>query len=153
MSTISTLFSLAGKAAIVLGGTGGLGQAMTQALAEAGADIVSIELPNDPQSENLKKLVEETGRKHAKFHCDIKNAKELRAVFAKIWEAGVIPDILLNSAGIQRRGKVEDISDEDLDDVHSALEYMNYNVLTNPRSWTSTSKQHTLLARSSASNC
>lgn len=115
--TVASLFSLTSKTAIVLGGTGGLGQAMTQALAEAGADIVSIELPNDPQSENLQKLIKETGRNYQSFHCDIKNAKDLRAAFAKIWDAGVTPDILLNSAGIQRRGKVEDISDQDLEDV------------------------------------
>jgi 2-dehydro-3-deoxy-D-gluconate 5-dehydrogenase len=116
-TTVANLFSLTGKTAIVLGGTGGLGQVMTLALAEAGADIVSIELPNDELSSELESGVKKLGRKHSKFDCDVADAKNLRETFAKIWDYGVVPDILLNSAGIQRRGKVEEISDKDLDDV------------------------------------
>jgi 2-deoxy-D-gluconate 3-dehydrogenase len=115
--TVASLFSLTGKQAIVLGGTGGLGQVMALALAEAGADIVSIELPDDKLSKALEDGVKKLGRKHAKFECNVADAKNLRSTFAKIWESGIVPDILLNSAGIQRRGKVEEISDEDLDDV------------------------------------
>ena len=116
-STVAALFSLTGKTAIVLGGTGGLGQVMTLGLAEAGADIVSIELPNDAQSGKLEQSIKQLDRKYSKFECDIADSKNLRSTFARVWEAGVVPDILLNSAGIQRRGKVEEISDEDLDDV------------------------------------
>jgi 2-deoxy-D-gluconate 3-dehydrogenase len=115
--TVASLFSLVGKQAIVLGGTGGLGQVMALALAEAGADIVSIELPGDKQSKALEDGVKKLGRKHVKFDCNVADAKSLRSTFNKIWDSGVIPDILLNSAGIQRRGKVEEISDDDLDDV------------------------------------
>ncbi len=38
------LFSLAGKTAVVTGGTRGIGQAMAIALAEAGADIILIQV-------------------------------------------------------------------------------------------------------------
>ncbi|KAF2396828.1 2-deoxy-D-gluconate 3-dehydrogenase [Trichodelitschia bisporula] len=114
---ITSLFSLEGKTAIVLGATGGLGQAMTTALAEAGANIVSVELPSDSQSEALRSNVEKAGRTHMVFHSNVGDAKSLRGAFAQIWEKGVVPDILLNCAGIQRRGKVEEITDKDLDDV------------------------------------
>lgn len=40
----ASLFSLSGKTAIVTGGTRGIGQAMAFALAEAGADIVLIQV-------------------------------------------------------------------------------------------------------------
>lgn len=40
------LFSLAGRTALVTGGTRGIGQAMTLALAEAGADIVLVQVRN-----------------------------------------------------------------------------------------------------------
>jgi len=116
-TTVAHLFSLTGKTAIVLGGTGGLGQVMTLALAEAGTDIVSIELPNDAQSGKLEEGIKQLGRKYSKFDCNVADAKSLRSTFAKIWDSGIVPDILLNSAGIQRRGKAEEISDEDLDDV------------------------------------
>lgn len=116
-STIMTMFSLTGKTAIVLGGTGGLGAVMTLGLAEAGANIVSLELPDDKQSQALEESITKLGRRYTKFECNVGDAKSLRSTFGRIWESGVVPDILLNSAGIQRRGKAEDISDEDLDAV------------------------------------
>lgn len=42
--SIASLFSLSGQTAVVTGGTRGIGQAMTIALAEAGADIVLIQV-------------------------------------------------------------------------------------------------------------
>lgn len=39
-----SLFSLAGKRALVTGGTSGIGQAISMALAEAGADIILVQV-------------------------------------------------------------------------------------------------------------
>lgn len=44
MSSIASLFDLSGQTAVVTGGTRGIGQAMAYALAEAGADIVLIQV-------------------------------------------------------------------------------------------------------------
>jgi 2-deoxy-D-gluconate 3-dehydrogenase len=117
LPSVQELFSLAGKTAIVTGGTGGLGLAMSIALAEAGADIVSIQMPNDPRSNLLANAMEELGRKFQVFETDVADSPKLRECFAKIWEAGVIPDILLNCAGINRRSQVENFTDEDIDAV------------------------------------
>jgi 2-deoxy-D-gluconate 3-dehydrogenase len=114
---LTSLFSLSGKTAIVTGGTGGLGLDMTLALANAGADIVSIELPNDPRSGLLAEGVEKAGRKLQVFHTDVADSKALRETFDEIWAHEVTPDILLNCAGINRRGKAEDFTDEDIDAV------------------------------------
>ena len=51
-STFASLFSLHGQTALVTGGTRGIGRAMTLALAEAGANIILVQvnnrLGNDP---------------------------------------------------------------------------------------------------------
>jgi 2-dehydro-3-deoxy-D-gluconate 5-dehydrogenase len=114
---LNTMFSLSGKTAIATGSTGGLGLEMTVALANAGCDIVSIELPSDPRAPLLKDAVAAAGRTLTVFHCDVSDSAAIRATFAEIWKAGIVPDVLLNCAGIQRRGPVEDFKDEDIDAV------------------------------------
>lgn len=99
---VSTLFSLKGKTAIVTGATGGLGTAMTTALASAGAEIVSIELPNDPGTETIKEAVNKTGRSIRQYSCDVRDPKSLRGVYQQLWSDGIKGDILLNCAGVQK---------------------------------------------------
>src|SRR5689334_5972626 len=117
LPSVQELFSLEGKTAIVTGGTGGLGLSMAVALAEGGADIVSIQLADDPRAHLLEEGVKSCGRKLMTFEADVADSPSLRACFQRIWQAGVVPDILLNCAGINRRSKVEDFKDEDIDAV------------------------------------
>jgi len=112
---VAKLFSLAGKTAIVTGGTGGLGAAMTMALASAGAQIVSIELPSDPGSSTTAEAVKGAGRTIKQYECDIKDPKALRSCYQKIWADGVVADILLNCAGVQRRAEAADFTDEEIE--------------------------------------
>jgi 2-deoxy-D-gluconate 3-dehydrogenase len=111
---IQEIFSLNGKTAILTGATGGLGSAMAVSLAKAGAFIVSIELPNDPNSATLAQAVSDAGSTLQAFHCDLGNAEQLRSCFSNVWAAGIVPDILVNSAGVMRRNACEDATDDEL---------------------------------------
>lgn len=114
---IDQLFSIQGKTAICTGVTGGLGRELCTTLAEAGVDIVSIQLPDDPAGEQLGEAVRKLGRDFKSFKCDVSDSKALRTCFGDIWAAGVVPDILLNAAGINRRGMIQELQDEDIDAV------------------------------------
>lgn len=88
---------------------------MCVAMAESGADIVSIHLPDDPGQKKLEKAVGALGRNCTAFECDVGNSTDLRATFKSIWEAGIVPDVLLNCAGLNRRGAIEEMTDEKID--------------------------------------
>ncbi|KIW89738.1 uncharacterized protein Z519_09895 [Cladophialophora bantiana CBS 173.52] len=111
----SQLFSLEGKTVIATGGTGGLGLEICIALAESGADIVSIHLPQDPGQGALEEGVRKVGRKVTGFACDVGDSNQLRATFDRMWKSSIVPDILLNCAGLNRRGPIEEVTDDQID--------------------------------------
>jgi 2-deoxy-D-gluconate 3-dehydrogenase len=112
---VASLFSLSGRTAIVTGGTGGLGMAMTTALASGGANIISIELPSDPGHDALASAIAQTSRSFKTYECDVRDPKSLRGIYQTMWNDGVKGDILLNCAGVQRRAEAEDFTDEDIE--------------------------------------
>lgn len=118
-SYVSTqdLFSLRGKTAIVTGATGGIASVVTVALAEAGASIVSIEVPKDPNSEKLKAAIESTGQTVKQFECNLLDASSIVACFNEIWNAGVVPDILFHAAGVTHGSAVVETTVETLNKV------------------------------------
>ncbi|KAH8889227.1 NAD(P)-binding protein [Thozetella sp. PMI_491] len=114
-SYLADMFSLKGKTAIVTGGTGGLGSAMVVALVQAGLSlVVSIELPDDPLSLEFEGKIHSFGTKIMPISCDLQNSASLRETYQMIWEAGVVPDILLNCAGLMRRDPCLDAMDDEL---------------------------------------
>lgn len=111
------LFSLKGKTVIVTGATGGIGLVVATALADSGASVVSIQIPNDPNSETLRRAIEEAGQVFQKFECDLLDAVSIQECFQRIWAAGVVPDILFHAAGITHRSMVVDTTTETLNRV------------------------------------
>jgi 2-dehydro-3-deoxy-D-gluconate 5-dehydrogenase len=108
-------FRLDGQVALVTGGNRGLGFGIAAALAEAGADIVSIQ-----RSENvslLQERVKQAGRRLLPLTLDLahENSTE-QALAATIAQFGRI-DILVNNAGIQRRSPASDFPREDWDAI------------------------------------
>jgi 2-deoxy-D-gluconate 3-dehydrogenase len=109
-------FKLDGKVALVTGASRGLGQAMAQGLAEAGADIAGLDLT---ECKETCEQVEALGRHYHSIVCDLRDAtpEQLSEVVAGVVEALGRLDILLNNAGIIRRAPIFEFSEEYWDDV------------------------------------
>lgn len=114
---LSTLFNLNGKTALVTGATGGIGFELALTLAEAGVDIVSIQLPNDPGAQKLRERVSLLGRACHQFECNLKDYDTIPKAFESISRTDIRLDILLNCAGVTKHAKVDDTTIGDLDTV------------------------------------
>jgi 2-dehydro-3-deoxy-D-gluconate 5-dehydrogenase len=114
-------FKLTGKVAIVTGSRTGLGQGMALGLAEAGADVVGIDLNHLGET---GRGVEERGRKFLGIEADLSDIKAIEKIIHQTVQTFHKMDILINNAGIIRRADTVDFSEKDWDDV------MNINVKT-----------------------
>lgn len=110
------LFSLKGKVALVTGAVYGIGFAIAEALASAGATIVF----NDRNQSGVKKGLAnyaEKGIKAYGYVCDVTDEPGVQEMVKKIEsEVGVI-DILVNNAGIIKRIPMHEMSAEDFRQV------------------------------------
>jgi NADPH:quinone reductase-like Zn-dependent oxidoreductase len=99
-STAPALFDLTGKTALVTGGNGGIGSGIARGLAEAGADIIIIQIPGE-KSPFPEQLAADTGRRVNTYDCDLASSKAIRSTVDRILVQGArTVDILANVAGI-----------------------------------------------------
>jgi NAD(P)-dependent dehydrogenase (short-subunit alcohol dehydrogenase family) len=116
-NSILDQFKLNGKTAFITGGNRGLGLAMAKALAEAGANIAIIARDESANKEAAQLINSTYGVGCISYGCDITSEESVqKAVDTTVAEFGKI-DILINSAGINIRGKIEDMSPEDFNKV------------------------------------
>lgn len=114
MPSILEQFKLHGLVAVVTGAARGLGQGMALALAEAGADIVAIDvLPAD----DTKKQVEALGRRCVALVANLSDRPAIAQVVAEARKSYAHLDILVNCAGIIRREDFVKFTEKDWDDV------------------------------------
>jgi 2-deoxy-D-gluconate 3-dehydrogenase len=107
-------FRLDGQTALVTGCRRGIGMAMAEALAEAGADIIGVSASLKASGEEVAKRVTKLGRKFTGYSCDFHDRPSLHAFIRKI---GAPVDILVNNAGTIRRAPAAEYSDADWDAV------------------------------------
>jgi 2-deoxy-D-gluconate 3-dehydrogenase len=115
--SLSSLFSLQGKVALVTGCDRGIGMGMALALAEAGADIVGAAVTLEPEGSEVEQAVKALGRNFTGYNVDLSTRENLYAFINQVKENHPIVDILVNNAGIILRAPAAEHSDEYWDKV------------------------------------
>jgi 2-deoxy-D-gluconate 3-dehydrogenase len=109
-------FSLEGKTALVTGCKRGIGKAMAEGLAEAGANIVGVSASLELVGSEIEKNITAIGKKFFPYQCDFSDRKALYDFINSVQKEHHI-DILVNNAGTILRAPAVEYSDEDWDKV------------------------------------
>jgi NAD(P)-dependent dehydrogenase (short-subunit alcohol dehydrogenase family) len=111
--------SLAGKVALVIGGSGAIGAATSRMLARAGATIVVTHLPTERDIDAAKRLVDELGHERSAAYCaDVADTSTLQKLRESIDVRFGRLDVLVNAAGFTKpvpHSDLEALSDELID--------------------------------------
>nr|WP_295925163.1 glucose 1-dehydrogenase [uncultured Dyadobacter sp.] len=110
-------FDLTGKVAIITGGSKGLGLAMAAGLASAGADILLVNRSALDGERSATELSISFGTRVMSYAADITVQQQTEAMVAFALESFGKVDILINSAGINIRGPIDEISTSDFKHV------------------------------------
>lgn len=114
--TISSLFDIKGKKALVIGGTRGIGKEMSICLLENGCDVMAVSRKTDGNEETAA-YAEELGVKFYLYSCDILNTEDVVKMVRYAEETMGRIDILINSAGRNIIKMTEDMDDASWDAV------------------------------------
>ncbi len=104
--------SLQGKTAIVTGAAQGIGRAIAECLAQAGADIAVADLDPGRSTETVGS-VEKLGRKALNIKVNVADANDTKAMVEQVLKAWGKVDILVNNAGITRDGLLLRMKEDD----------------------------------------
>ncbi|AXE17284.1 2-deoxy-D-gluconate 3-dehydrogenase [Runella rosea] len=110
-------FDLTGKAAIITGGSKGLGQAMAAGLASAGANVMIVNRNAEEGAQTAREISQEFGVKALSFSADTTDLAQTEAMAKTAMDAFGRIDILINSAGINIRGAIDEVTPEDFKKV------------------------------------
>ncbi|SIR42880.1 SDR family NAD(P)-dependent oxidoreductase [Pontibacter lucknowensis] len=108
--SLTDLFSLTGKVALVTGGYGHLGIAISLGLAEAGANVYVL----GRSEEKFKEAFSEHGDLSLSFaYCDISDTKSVAAAFEQVQQEQGRVDVLVNNAFYSKGQQPEQLTDEE----------------------------------------
>lgn len=107
-------FDLTGKIAIVTGASGGIGQAIAAALAQAGARVAGV--ARSAQDETAQ-AVKAAGGDYLAIKADLASTDPVERILEETIRWAGQADILVNNAGIIRRADPLEFSEKDWDDV------------------------------------
>jgi NAD(P)-dependent dehydrogenase (short-subunit alcohol dehydrogenase family) len=111
------LFDMKGRVAMITGGSKGLGYAMGAALASAGAHIMLVNRNLEEGKEAAKVMEADYKVKARAFSANVTDLSELERVVAAIVKEFGRLDVLINSAGINIRGAIDELSPDEFNKV------------------------------------
>ena len=103
---------LAGKVAVVVGGSSGIGKVLALGLAKGGSDVVSSARRKDLVDE-LAGEIEALGKRSLRVTCDVADRSSLERLLQACLDAFGKVDILVNAAGVTKRAPTLDYKEED----------------------------------------
>ena len=115
--SVLDFFRLDGKVALVTGGARGLGRTMATALAQAGADLAITGRTMNTCEEAAQAIGQGWGRRCRAFQGDVTIAADVERVVNEVEHEFGRVDILINNAGNNIRGTVDQLSEADWDSV------------------------------------
>jgi NAD(P)-dependent dehydrogenase (short-subunit alcohol dehydrogenase family) len=110
-------FRMEDRVAIVTGGSRGLGAVMAGALAEAGAHVVVASRDTQQAQAVAEELQAAYGRTCRGFGCDVTDPEQIDATIAQVMANFGRIDVLINNAGINIRGPIEELTLEEFHQV------------------------------------
>ena len=113
---MTTPFDLSGRTAVVTGARRGIGLAMAEALARAGADIVGVSANLEPIGSEVERRVRAAGRRFVAVRADLGDRTDVHRLAGEL-EAHQPIDILVNNGGTIARSPAVDHTDDVWDRV------------------------------------
>ena len=104
----ATMFDLSGKVAVVTGARRGIGLAMAEALACAGADIIGVSAQLEASGSEVERRVHAAGRRFTAFAVDLADRAAVEELADDLAERAAPIDILVNNAGTIARAPALD---------------------------------------------
>ncbi len=113
---LDSLFSLQGRVAVVIGGTGELCGAMAEGLAGAGAEVVLVGRNEQKAAARLEKIAALGGR--GWFHAaEATDRTQLQSLLEAVLKRSGRIDVVVNGAGVNSATPFLEISDEEFDRI------------------------------------
>lgn len=116
MRDVFEVFRLGGRAAIVTGAASGIGAAIAEVLAGAGARVALADVDREG-AEAVGRRIREDGGEARAFACDVSRRSEVDALVADAHAAFGRLDVLCNVAGVPSDGPLASVSEEEVDRV------------------------------------
>ncbi|GLZ58478.1 MULTISPECIES: 2-dehydro-3-deoxy-D-gluconate 5-dehydrogenase KduD [Micromonospora] len=113
---MTALFDLSGRTAVVTGARRGIGLAMAEALALAGADIVGVSAQLEAEGSEVERRVRAAGRRFTALRADLGDREAVHRLARDIIALGPV-DILVNNGGTIARTPAAEHPDEMWDQV------------------------------------